>query len=115
VAWSGCSLCRCASSDTARVNVLTVRMGTREPPRWSQNRPAYPCWLVLVDSVHPQPVGEALAAQQHARAVTLASARCQVPAAVPILVRGAAVVNVTGTEAATPNGTPPSITRVPAE
>ena len=32
-----------------------------------------------------------------------------------VLIAGATVVNVTGAEAATPNGTPPSFTRVPAE
>jgi hypothetical protein len=31
------------------------------------------------------------------------------------LLRGAAVVNVTGAAAATPKGTPPSMARVPAE
>jgi hypothetical protein len=34
---------------------------------------------------------------------------------VAFLLGGAAVVNVTGAAAATPNGTPPSMARVPAE
>jgi hypothetical protein len=38
--------------------------------------------LVLVDAVHPQPVGERLARQQHSQRVTLAGAARSIPAAV---------------------------------
>ena len=71
--------------------------------------------LVLVDAVDPQPVGETLARQQNAHAVALAGAAGTVPAAMAVLVLGASVVNVTGAEAAPPNGTPPSIVSVPAD
>jgi hypothetical protein len=61
------------------------------------------------------PFGQAFATQQHAQTVARACVRWSLPATIPILIAGAAVVNLTGTHAAAPNGTPSSIARVPAE
>src|SRR5947209_4065032 len=63
----------------------TLVIGTLEPLEVLTKRPAYSC-CSLVDAVDAQPIGEALATQEHAQRVALAGAAGAVPAHVPVLV-----------------------------